>query len=333
MFDSSSEVCCDWLSFVHEYQVPVEVRDAGRTLKLTADGEIEWESMAWEQVRCPSSDTSLRIRCDGRTLRASGNIGRFGEASNVLGVSVLDCVGKWGEVLHRLGYDLTGFGSRWGRRVQGNVVHADAWAAGGVLDVGTTLTRVDLAGNFDVSDYAGLCHAMSVRRIGRRMPSMGRYGPVWGYDAKRANWWKAKLYDKAAEVCGKRRSSGGPTLARFEVQLGIEWLKRERLDKVMAWESDDMTKVVYGRFAQEVFRDSVEVSNWNEIPARLRCWATLWRDGRDLRCEMSRPSFFRVQKALREYGIDVGVPCNVLALTRHVQLVEVRPAATLRRVA
>lgn len=323
-------VCCDWMSFVHEYQTPVEPRESGRVLCLSADGEINWESISWEQIKSPSSDTSLRVKCDGKYLRGTANIGRFGHDSNVEGLTVIQCVEKWATVLRRLGFDVTGFGSRWSRRVAGNVVNPQVWAAGGMCDVGTTLTRIDLAGNFHVSDYAALCHAMSVRRVGRRLPFQGKYGPTWGYDAKRSNWWKAKLYDKTAEQQGKRRSDGGATLARFEVQLGSEYLKREGLDKVIGWKGSEMGQVIYGRFAEEAFRDQVEVIRWEEIPSRLRSYAVLWRDGVDVRTVLSRSQFFKVAAALRLYGLDVSVPCNVMALTHHVRVVEVRSVSALR---
>lgn len=323
-------VCCDWLSFVHEYREPVEPRESGRVLCLTADGEVSWETLSWEQIKSPSSDTSLRVKCDGRYLRGTGNIGRFGHGSNVEGLTVIQCVEKWARVLRELGFDTTGFGSRWARQVDVDVVRPEAWAAGGSLDCGTTLTRVDLAGNFRVSDYAALCHSMSVRKVGRRLPLMGKYGPTWGYDGKRGNWWKAKLYDKTAEQEGKRRSDGGATLARFEVQLGGEYLKRERLDRVLAWKGRDMGNLVYGRFAADVFRDSVAVDKWDDIPHRYRVWAYVWRDGGDLRQEMSRATYFRVKKVLSGYGLDVDVPCNVLALTRHVRVVEVESVSALR---
>lgn len=360
---SFEPVCCDWLSFVHEYQTPVEPRESGRVLCLSADGEITWESISWEQIRNPSSDTSIRVKCDGRYLRGTGNIGRFGHCGNVEGLTVLQCVEKWARVLRELGFDTTGFGSRSARKPPvatvdaweaGATIHritavpwvdrdhnvqpveatplprGEAWAAGGALDCGTTLTRVDLAGNFRVSDYAALCHSMSVRKIGRRLPASGKYGPTWGYDGKRGNWWKAKLYDKTAEQEGKRRSDGGATLARFEVQLGGEYLKRERLDRVLAWKGKDMGNVVYGRFASDVFRDSVAVDKWDDIPHRYRVWAYVWRDGGDLRQEMSRSQYFKVKKILSGFGLDVDVPCNVLALTRPVRVVQVESVTALR---
>ena len=95
-----------------------------------------------------------------------------------------------------------------------------------------------------------------------------------------------------------------------------------------------MGVIVYGRFADQVFRDSIEVTRWNDIPPRLRTWAVLWRDGEDIRNQMSKSAYYRVRKALLDdFGLDIGVPCNVQALTRRVQTVTVRPVAALREAA
>lgn len=329
LFEAFEPVCCDWLSGRHEYAIPIPPRESGRILRIDRDGVIEYDSQLWEQIRCSSSDTSLRVRCDGKALHFMGNIGRFGESDNVTGLTVIQCVEKWGEVLRRLGFECFGFGSRWRRRsVEGvPVVNPES----SVLECGTWLTRIDLAGNFEVSDYAALSSAFMVRRIGQRLPFAGRYGPTWGYESKRSNWWKAKLYDKTAETEGKRRSAGGSTLARFEVQLGSEFLKRKGLDSVKSWmEGQNMENVVYQDFGGPLFRESLAVQSWDEIPSRLQHWATLWREGKDLRTKMSLASYYRVRAKLLEYGLDIGTPCNVLALTRHVQVVTVRPVSALR---
>jgi len=326
-----ASVCCDWVSGRHEYEEAQQPRDSGRILKIKNTGEIEYEVQQWEQIKCASSDTSIRVKCDGHTLRFMGNIGRFGESDNTQGLTVIQCVEKWGEVLRNLGFDCQGFGSRWQRRVAEGVEVVDGGA--GILECGTWLTRVDLAGNFEVSDYAALSAAFLVRRIGQRLPMPGRYGPTWGYESKRGNWWKAKLYDKSAELEGKRRSGGGATLARFEVQLGSEYLKRRGLDTVIRWKGGHMENVVYVEFGGPVFRESLDVQSWDEIPPRLQHWATLWREGRDLRTKMSKTAYYRTRTKLLDYGLDIGTPCNVMALTRHVQVVTVRPVSALREVA
>lgn len=327
-----ASVCCDWMSFRHEYAEPIDPRNSGRIMKISADGEIEWETQQWDQIKCASSDTSIRVRCDGRTLRGMANIGRFGQPDNVQGLTVMQCIEKWAEVLRNLGYNVEGFGTRFNRKVEngaGEMLTGDSK----LLEAGTYITRIDLAGNFEVSDYAALCSAAMVRRIGQKLPMAGKYGPTWGYDAKRSNWTKAKLYDKTAEQQGKRRSGGGATLARFEVQLGSEWLKREKLDRAINWKGDDMAQIIYGRFADPVFRDSLSVLDWSDMPMRLQAFATLWRDGVDLRSRMTNGAYYRNRAKLMEYGIDIGTPCNVMALTRHTRVVEVAPVSALREAA
>jgi len=326
-------VCCDWMSFRHEYPEPIEPRNSGRIMKIDADGVIDWETQQWERIKCASSDTSIRVKCDGKTLRGMANIGRFQQADNVTGLTVMQCIERWAEVLGRLGYNVEGFGTRFQRKVTngaGELLSGDCK----LLEAGTYITRIDLAGNFEVSDYSALCSAAMVRRIGQKLPMAGKYGPTWGYDSKRSNWTKAKLYDKTAEQQGKRRSGGGATLARFEVQLGAEYLKREKLDRAINWKGDDMAQIIYGKFASPVFRESLSVTDWSEIPARLRQYAILWRDGTDVRCEFKSPSgYYKVRTKLMDYGIDIGTPCNVMALTRFTRVVEVVPVSALREAA
>lgn len=307
-------VCCDWLSLVHTYAEGVEPRESGRVLKVDADGVLEWSSQCWDDIRCQSSDTAMRARCDGRSLRVSGNIGRYGRPSNVTGYSVGVCAERARIVLDSLGFDVQGFGAV-GSRSE-------------FARLGTVVSRVDLAGNYEVSDYPGLCHAMSVRKVGRLLPIMGRYGPTWGYGAKRGGWVRAKLYDKTAEQSGKKLPGSGATLARFEVQLGAEYLRREGLDTVESW-GGDMANVVYGRFASQVFRDSTSVEDWATLPRNLRSYALLWRDGVDIRSLVSKATFYRVAGQLRAFGFDIQTPCNVQALTRIVRHVEVRQVSAL----
>jgi len=292
------------------------MRESGRVLKLDSDGVLEWQSQCWDSISCASSETAVFARCDGRTLRIKGNVGRFGRPDNLRGYSVAHCAERARTLLELGGFEVEGFGVAGSRSEFGRL--------------GTVITRVDLAGNYEVSDYAGLCHAMSVRRIGRILPIMGKYGPTWGYGAKRGGWFRAKLYDKTAELAGRKRVSTGATVARFEIQLGAEYLRRAGLDTVEAWGiGDDMGKVVYGRFAKQVFRDSVSVERWDEIPARLRHYAVLWRDGVDVRSLCAESTFHRVANRLLACGFDIRVPCNVQALTRVVRQVEVRQVSAL----
>lgn len=90
-----------------------------------------------------------------------------------------------------------------------------------------------------------------------------------------------------------------------------------------------MGQVIYGRFAAQVFREQVSVQRWQDMPMKLQAFATCWREGRDLRAEMSKSAYYRARAQLLEYGIDIGTPCNVLALTRHVEVVTVTAVPNL----
>lgn len=311
-------VLCDWMTLRHDYPMDAPGRpyESGRILKIDRYGVIEFETRQWQQIRCRSSDTSIRIKCDGRQLRVMGNIGRFQQPDNITGLNVIQCVDRWLDILPGLGLDLTGFGSRWRQDT--------------TTEYGTYITRLDLAGNYQTDNYSALTSALSVRRINRLDPKPGKYGPVWGYDAKRAQWYKAKLYDKTAEQNGQRRPNPLETLARFEVQLGSQYLKRQKLDSVLSWKDNQMENVIFGRFAEQVFTTPPAAESWSNIPPRLRAYAILWRDGVDIRTQVSKSAFYRFRSQLLEHGIDIATPCNVVALTRQVQVVHVTPVNGLR---
>lgn len=315
-------VSCDWLTVSHRLDCDQQIKQlsSGRTLKLDRDGVIDWESLDWEKLYCPSSDTSLRIRCDGHKLQMTGNVSRWKQENNMLGLTVIECIEVWAQLLPSLGIHVPLFGTRSGH--------------GTIGESGTALTRVDLAGNLETDNYNGLCQCAMNNRIGRTAPRVGKYGPTWGYDTKRGNWVKSKLYDKTAEIEGRRTPATGATVARYEVQLGSEYLKREGLDLVSGWKGGgEMERVIHGRFADQAFREQATVNSWDDIPVRLRGIAYAWRDGVCLRNEMHPRTFQRNRKILLDYGIDIAVECNVIALTAKIREVQITPIHALRRAA
>jgi len=332
------EVMCDWLSGSHRFRVPREPLKSGHVMKITPEGEIEWLSQSWESVKCASSDTSMRLKCDGKRLWFSGNIGRFQESSNVLGHTVPQCFEKLKRMVSRMGYDDPEFGRRFRFEPEPGTPLSDTWTGLACEVGGTELTRVDLAANFRVSSYSDVCAIVGSRVLGRHVPIMGRYGPTFGY-GKRGGWWKAKLYDKLAELEGKRRSSGGATDARFEVELGREWLKRRCLDEVEAWcgcdeRGMDMGQVVWAEFGGQVFRELVPERTWgDEMPPKLLAIAEMWKAGHDCRSKLSKTRFYVWRKELLAYGIDIAIPCNVVALKPTVQAVQIQFLPALRRIA
>ena len=315
---------CDWLSFRHDFDMgnPTQPIEAGRTLKISVDGEIEYEKLDFMQIRCSSSDTSIRVKCDGAHLWFQGNIGRFQQNNNVTGLTVLQCFEKASEILRGLYPQLD-------LRCLGTIQRE-----GTISEYGTFITRLDLTSNFATDNYLQLSQVLGTRRIGQKLPRVGKYGPTWGYDAKRGQYWKAKLYDKQAEQDGKRSPYIHATLARFEVQLGSEYLRQNKLNKLAHWGLNMKTEnVIYGKFASQILNEQATVDTWAQLPPSLRQHAILWRDGTDPKTYLAKSRYYLVRKQLKEHGLDISSPCNVMTLTQKVKTIALSYAPTLRRVA
>ncbi len=342
VFDS---VICDWLTISHPLREFYPLVNDGQILRINKDGSNDWTTECWETLRCASSDTSLRIKCDGYKIMMTGNIGRFGHMDNLNGHTVSDCVEKWRgvvadyfpartvkitnpttgitELRHYKAVDLAYF--------FGSDIEMVNRSTGEIELMGTRITRCDLAGNFFTDNFASLTAMLMTRKLGQRPPRAGKFGPMWGYDSKRANWLKAKVYDKTCELEGRRTSASGATTARFEVQLGSEILKRRGLSVLDGWKGSNVENVIYAEFSNQVFREQATAESWLDIPPRIRQYAVLWRDGVPLRNQCkSDATFYRVRKQLLDYGVDASQPCNVMTLVRRVEVVKVMPLPARR---
>lgn len=321
VFDS---VICDWLTISHPLVAFHPIINDGQIMRINKDGSREWETECWETLRCASSDTSLRIKCDGQKVMMTGNIGRFGQVDNMHGFTVSQCIEKWRVLLAEYFPNIEGF--------FGKDMPAVNRLTGEIELTGTRITRCDLAGNFFTDNFSRLSATLMTRKLGQRAPRMGKFGPMWGYDSKRANWLKAKVYDKDCEILGRRTPAAGETTARFEVQLGSEYLKRHGLAIADGWNKEkDMENIIYAEFSNQVFREQATAESWLSIPPRIRQYAVLWRDGQSLRSQCkSDATYYRIRKQLMEHGIDASQPCNVVTLLRRVEVVKVMPLPARR---
>ncbi len=320
----TGEVICDWLTFRHDFDMmkPSKPIEAGRTIKINQDGTTEWEKVDFTQITCSSSDTSIRVKCDGQHLWFQGNIGRFNQMDNVTGLNVMACFEKARDLLQGAYPDLD-------LRMLGTLQRQ-----GTIGEHGTHITRLDLASNFTTDNYLQLSQVFSTRKIGQRIPRVGKYGPTWGYDTKRGQYWKAKLYDKTAEQDGKRSPYVHETTARFEVQLGSEYLRQNKLQSLSQWGHDMLTEnIIYGRFANQILHEQATIEDWSEFPTRLRQHAILWRDGTDPKTYLAHTQYYKIRKQLLELGLDISSPCNVMVLTQKIKTITLSYAPTLRRAA
>ncbi|WP_026960549.1 phage/plasmid replication protein, II/X family [Aliagarivorans taiwanensis] len=210
------------------------------------------------------------------------------------------------------------------------------------------VNKVDINYSFDLpcrSDVLAFIRAMEFKaktRHGR--PSMK--GGTLYFGDNRSPYWFIKLYCKAEEIETNR---GALPIALQN--LGIEqWvenklrieltLKRKQLRKLDVINAKDLSAVR----VRELFNDYLRKLEMKEqialtseqqmnLPHRLQSTYILWREGRDLRNVLPRPTYYRHRKELLEHGIDINLcqesldRSNVVPL---VKIIEAQPAVIPR---
>jgi len=154
-------------------------------------------------------------------------------------------------------------------------------------------------------------------------------------------WWSNtrhmfKAYRKAAEMVKHGRASDEFSVqwchqngvVRVEVEL-----KRRLLEELEMRQFCD----VNDQLIAECFADQTEILRRVDrsdepdiiaaIPSRSRGYASAWLAGQDVRAFMSNGTLYRHAKVLREYGIDILQPRNVIGFPIKVRVVDLVPAA------
>lgn len=163
------------------------------------------------------------------------------------------------------------------------------------------------------------------------------------YVGKKSRLWALKIYPKFREINAKKKEHQLSThlplyeqlldyargTVRCEFVIRSMELKRHGLDTGKAWLTTS-AREVWDRYMKKIeLHGNMQLrdSQIDSLPNHLRGTYALWAEGRDLPNLLSRPTFFRHRKALKEHGIDIGQPPrqahqNVVSLIR---VIEARP--------
>lgn len=119
-------------------------------------------------------------------------------------------------------------------------------------------------------------------------------------------------------------------IIRLEVKCAKDFLKHRKLTYLGNW---DMGKVI------ELFKEKSEVFERIKLkfesdeelllslPSHVRVHAAAWLKGIDVTQLMSRATFYRHSKVLRNYGIDISEPRNVAVITPKAKEITVSAVA------
>lgn len=294
-----------------------------RILRIN-DGKTEWEKRAWMEFKETSSSSSIRgrfletgnLESDGRqngTLHLDGNLGRFGQKSNLFGLHVEDCAKKALDIL-------------------GNSTDTYYQAP-----EKTSLRRLDLTCNFT---YASAADATAYldwgkqTRIGQTSAVPYETGCMWPTEN-----WSAKIYDKLADL--RRHKLGDLAdelqqregyILRLELTLRTDELKRLQLDTLDKW-TPQMENIIFSeKFAPLLIAQNLPSADelCDSLPLRLSNAVQAWRNGTDYKAavrdkRITERTYYRLKAELLPYGIDISMRCNVRTLAIRPRLIEMKP--------
>jgi len=315
------EIFIDWLSIsqLHTESEPFPIFTGGINVDYDPLGNARFERVRPANFK-GSFETSLRIKSDSRHISLSGNVGRFSRKDNLFNCGWEETLGKCNRIL--LARGLPAFNAGQVRNAIGK----------GDLP-GARVSRIDLTANFATGSESQARHLirwLASRSVSRMKRGRAGDESVWWVNSRHM----LKAYIKHIEMLKHGCTEDDPVYQwckeKGVVRVEIE-LKRRLLSDLDMVDIKNITdeKLI------DVFHEQTEIFNavdrsdepdiLDAIPPKSRVHAAAWMAGQDLKQLMSRATFFRHAKILREYGIDITEPRNVESFPVKVRIVEMKP--------
>lgn len=320
----------DWLTMrqSHLYDLP-EV-NCGVVFSVDTHGEVEWTTQRPSKIE-GSFETSVQVRCDGRTVMFSGNVSRFGRTDNLWGYSFGQCITRINNILQRLGLPPFTAGQKFYRQVRhqdGHCTLRPAWT-------GATISRVDMTANFEtgcLSDARAYLAWLSTQQGNSRL-KVGTHP-----DGETVDWGKGsrRIYSKVYLKSAEMKKHGGPQelidyceqvgLVRFEVTAKATQLIAMGCNHLGGFDMKQM-EMLFNERAAVLTRAEHTQDDLAELPNAIRRTARDYLAGDDLLDNMSERTFRRHRNAILPYGIDISVPRNVVNFQPRIRVIELKPAS------
>ncbi len=262
-----------------------------------------------------SFDTSVRVSCDGFRVSLSGNVGRFGRKDNLFNFG-------WDETREAVNRILVSLGLP--------IFTVSRLLPSGEKQRGAVVSRLDITANFATGSESQARAA--IRGIGSRSISRMKKGTATDESVWYANSRSMlKAYIKHLELANHGTPSDDPSYV-FAKENGIVRLECEIKKRVLSelkmndWDDISQEKLEH-LFTEQTapfrsFDRSDEPDLLDSIPTRSRVYASAWLAGQDLRATCSRATLFRHARVLREHGLDILEPRNLVHFPVKVRIVD-----------
>lgn len=313
-----------------------EPGDIDRDGKVVVETEVVGEHFktAWIQG---SHDSKVQLRSDGTTLSLKGNPGRFGRADNLFNHDLAYTLRSANMIAGGQGFPIDAFTP--GQRdpyTQSQLAAMDLKAGDPLPEspwTGARVWSIHVTQNYatgspeNAKAVIDWLNTQSVARV--KKARLGLSTIVWG-DIK---YCQTEAYVKADEMlahCKGKQAKAAMRLTpaflyaekngiiRFEVKCAKDFLKHRNLTFLGNWDMGtvhalfkEKTEVLNRLAVSEAMDDADLIEH---LPKAVRVHAAAWLSGVDVARHMSRRTFFRHAKVLRDYGLDIAEPRNLTVI-------------------
>jgi hypothetical protein len=324
------------------FREPGDIDREGKTVEET---EVVGERMGTAWIH-GSHDSRLQLRSDGNTLSLKGNPGRWGRADNLFNLGFEETIAKANAIVHEHGFPefsfVKGVRDAWTESqlqkldLKPGQEPEDPWTGARVWSIHLTQNYVTGSPE-NAKAVIDWLDTQSVARV--KKSRLGATTIVWGS----IRYCQTEVYVKADEMLAhcKNRDERAQMLQseaykyafrngiiRLEVKCAKDFLKERNLTFLGNWDMGTVTKL-FKEKASVLERVTLSYANDDELlqalPSHVRVHAAAWLSGVDVTKLMSRATFYRHSKVLREHGIDISEPRNIAVIRPKMREIMVEP--------
>ena len=287
----------------------------GGIIKHDKDGNIEWVSQSWLPVQ-GSYDSNIVVKpVTENTIQISGNPTKWLQGHNLFGTNDLQwLMSTFFSSLHEVLCD------------DGLMpTTADLY---NIENGKYTVSRVDVNETWHLKDQSEV--KSWIRSAGDKI-SLARRGRgvfsgetlYWG-KLKKDNFWFLKCYSKGDEINGKKSNypdelrtpemlDYADKALRIEMTIASKALREWQINMPCNWDINTGKLLLLNHLKDLEMSSNFLLNDdiLDSLPRKLRAYYKLWLHGEDLRLELSKPTFYRIRKQLKQYDIDIAMVRDV----------------------
>lgn len=304
----------------------------GLVAHLDANGDIVRTTM--KSVKYQGSDsTSIQIRCDGKRVNVSGNVGRFNRPDNVFNYDLESTMIIINNILESLDIPLFTAGERSYhdfKNKAGETVTA-------VEYTGATFSEIHCTQNYSTGSLQAMqdfCHNAGMVKPNRQNVKAYPTGSTYGEGSRLK---ASKIYSKSEDLKRLVKTGKLPAskyilnlikyceeqgMIRAEIQYR-DYLRREGLS---FWgEVSHADLMQHYKKDESVIMKNTEIFNIDNLTRTYRTTYYDYINGVNLKNRMSSTTFYKHRNELLKFGIDIAVTLNVIRLPVQTKVIEVTP--------